>query len=443
MSIQVVLPTLHADQVCAYKIPGRFKAIRCGRRWGKTSLGQVLAGDKAIKRGNVGWFAPDYKTESEAFNEISDILEPVKRSGSKVEGLIRTITGGRIDFWTLENERAGRSRHYHRVIIDEGAFTKPNMMDIWEQSIKPTLLDYGGDAWVLSNTNGNDPDNFFWRICNQPEHGFVEYHAPTGNNPLLPIRMSGESDEAHAARRLEVLDALRRENPPLVYQQEYLAEFVDWSGVAFFGLDKMLDGSLPAPGKPVDAPRHCDIVFATVDTATKTGKEHDGTAVIYWAVSKNVGHPLVALDWDIVQIEGDLLEHWLPTVFQRLEGLAQEHRARMGSAGALIEDKNTGSVLVMQAKRRSLPARAIDSKLTSLGKDERAISVSGYVHRGLVKICRAAYDKVSIYKGTTRNHMMAQVLGFRVGDKDPTRQDDLLDCFTYGVACALGDRKGF
>jgi Rhodopirellula transposase DDE domain/WD domain, G-beta repeat len=60
-------------------------------------------------------------------------------------------------------------------------------------------------------------------------------------------------------------------------------------------------------------------------------------------------------------------------------------RARKGSVGAFIEDKNSGTILLQQAWRRQLLAHAIDSKLTAMGKDERAISVSGYVHRGLVK----------------------------------------------------------
>jgi uncharacterized protein YdiU (UPF0061 family) len=38
----------------------------------------------------------------------------------------------------------------------------------------------------------------------------------------------------------------------------------------------------------------------------------------------------------------------------------------------------------------------IDSKLTAMGKDERAISVSGYVHRGLVKYTDRAFDKTVI-----------------------------------------------
>ena len=93
---------------------------------------------------------------------------------------------------------AGRAE-YHRVIINEAAFTNPNMMDIWEKSIKPTLLDYGGSALVLSNTNGIDAQNFFWRICNQPEHGFVEYHAPSHNNPFLPANELAKLEREESA----------------------------------------------------------------------------------------------------------------------------------------------------------------------------------------------------------------------------------------------------
>jgi hypothetical protein len=288
------------------------------------------------------------------------------------------------------------------------------MMDVWERSIKPTLLDLTGSAVVLSNTNGVDSGNFFWRICNQPEHGFAQYHAPTSGNPFIPRRMPGELYEAYAARRMEALEKLKTDNHPLVYQQEHLAEFVDWSGVAFFALS-----NLPANDKPVEPQSHCDAVFATIDTATKTGTENDGTAVVYRAISLHYGHPLIVLDWDVVQIEGALLETWLPNVFATLESFAKSHKARAGSIGAWIEDKASGMILLQQARRRGWEAHAIDSKLTSVGKDERAISVSGYVYRGRVKISRAAFERTSTYKGATRNHLLGQVLGFRVGDKGP------------------------
>lgn len=86
-------------------------------------------------------------------------------------------------------------------------------------------------------------------------------------------------------------------------------------------------------------------------------------------------------------------------------------------------------------------AHGIDSVLTAKGKDERAISVSGYVFRGEVKITQPAFDKVVVYKTQSRNHFITQVTGFRIGVKD--QADDLLDTFCYGVAIALGNSKGF
>lgn len=438
---EIPIGDLHEDQARAFDLTEEcdFVAVRCGRRWGKTRLGTMIAVDAAIKREPVGWFAPEYKFLSETYNQIREMLRPVTVSSSKTEGVIRVVGGGRIDFWSLENEAAGRSRHYKRVILDEVAFTKPVMIDIWEQSIKPTLFDYSGFALALSNTAGNDPANFFWQICNKPELGFREHHAPTMNNPLLPFRLKDETDDQYALRRAAVHAKLAADNHPLVYQQEYLAEFVDWSGTAFFQLDKMLQD-----GKPVDPPPKCDGVYAVVDSASKTGKENDGTAVTYYLIARHLPAPLIILDWDIVQIEGALLETWLPNIFGNLEAMAKQYGARAGSLGVYIEDKDSGTILLQQAARHGWNAQALPSAMTAAGKDQRAISVSGYVYRAMVKFSRLAHDKVTTFKTITKNHLISQVVGFRVGDKDAARRaDDLLDTFTYGVAIALGNSEGY
>jgi hypothetical protein len=112
--------------------------------------------------------------------------------------------------------------------------------------------------------------------------------------------------------------------------------------------------------------------------------------------------------------------------------------------GAFIEDTNSGTILLQQAVKRGWKAQAIDTELVSKGKDERAINVSGYVYQGLVKVTEQAYDKVTTFKGSTRNQMMSQILGFRVADPDANkRADDLLDCFCYGISLALGDSSGY
>jgi hypothetical protein len=426
MSKELYLPTFHDGQLAAYNNRSRFTVLRCGRRWGKTDLLKILAGNYSAKGLNIGIFAPDYRILREVYNELLDMLSPIVKNASKTEGVIRTETGGRIDFWSLENERAGRSRKYNHVFIDEAAFAKDNTMaDIWERAIKPTLLDMKGSAWVFSTPDGINEANWFYRICTDKSLGFTEFHAPSATNPYLP------------ASELLKLEA---ENHPAVYRQEYLAEFVDWSGECFFNLENLLvDGN----GYIYDnIPTYT--VFAVVDSAVKSGSQHDGTAVLYCAINKHYGTPLLILDYDIIQIDGALLETWLPTVYENLEALSIQYKARMGSAGVFIEDKASGMILLQQALRRGWNATAIDSKLTSVGKDERALSVSGYVYRGMVKLTEQAYNRQVTFKGVSRNHLLSQVLSFRPGDKDAyKRADDLLDVFSYGIAIALGNDAGF
>ena len=391
------------------------------------------------------WIAPQHMLAQEVHYDLAQKFSALIEESAK-GSLIRLRTGGRLDFWSLDNEIAGRSRGYHRIVIDEAAFAKNgdnrtpgSMMTIWEKSLKPTLYDYGGQALVCSNSAGKDLDNFFYNICTDPGYGFHEHHATTLDNPLLPKRLRSESETGWLERRAQFQAELIRDNDPLVYAQEYLAEFVDWSGVAFFSREKLLVDNRPLPN-----PSGCDGVFAVIDTASKTGTDNDATAVTYFAISQySGGVPLFILDWDIAQIEGAILETWLPGVFRRLEDLARHCRARNGSLGSFIEDKNSGTILLQQARRRGMPAQPIESKLTAMGKDERAISVSGYVHREQVKYTEHAFSKTSVYKHHARNHLLEQIESFRVGDKRSDREDDLLDTFCYGIALALGNREGF
>lgn len=459
---RIKLPTFHPGQQRAFKtkvpserqlgldpafannIGGRFKAVRCGRRWGKTDFIKTWIADGVAQHGYpCGIFAPDYKRMIEVYNELVVMLDPIipSRGGAnKTDGVIRTRGGGRIDFWTLEDESAGRSRKYKRVALDECAFTKPNMMNIWNKSIKPTLLDMRGHCIAASNTNGIDPENFLWQVCNQAEHQFIEVHEPSWNNPHVPEPYPEFTKEQNAADREQYYAGLKARTPPLVYAQEYAADFVDWSGVAFFGLDKWLDGE----SQPPPMPTSCDLVFAVVDSAVKTGTDNDGTAVTYYARNKYAGTPLTIIDWDISQIEGALLDTWLTTVFKNLEHYAQMCGAREGVRGVWIEDKSSGMVLLQQAKKRNLRAFPIGGAWLQLGKDERAMSVSSYHYQGQCKIAAPAYNKTTIYKGTSRNHLLGQVTGFRIGDKEAARRaDDLLDSYVHGLALALGDAHQF
>jgi hypothetical protein len=426
--IRIKIPTFHAGQHKIWNRRGRRNAVRCGRRFGKTKMIVSLACSAAAKGRSVGVFTPEISQYNEIWSEIVGCLDKIIKTKNKNDKQIKTTTGGKIDFWHInDNELAGRGREYDLILIDEAAFTKIGQAkDIWHKGIVPTMATKpNAIVWIFSTPLGVNPENFFHFVCNEPDEEFVEHHAPSWINPIVD---SGWIEKEKS--RL----------PPEVFAQEIRAEWVDWTGVAFFSLDKML-----VDGKPVAFPTNCDTVFAVMDSALKSGTEHDGTAVLYCARNKYASHPIVILDYDIISIDADLLTNWIPNVvIPRMYDLARQCGAREGARGIFLEDKASGIAINQHAKRHGWPVHPIESGLTALGKDERALGVSAHAHQGLCKISEYAFNKMVTYKGSTINHLVHQVTSFRLGSKDAyKRRDDLLDCFTYSLALALGTPKSY
>src|ERR1700755_700612 len=123
-TLKVSVGRLHAGQVAAYRAlhRHRFKALRCGRRFGKTELAKAWIKQGLLQGEACAWFAPQHMTAAEVSSDLMRDLAPVLNARSKAEGVMRLKTGGRLDFWTLENPIPGRGRGYQRVVIDEAAF---------------------------------------------------------------------------------------------------------------------------------------------------------------------------------------------------------------------------------------------------------------------------------------------------------------------------------
>lgn len=418
------LMPLHASQREVYRGLANRTVLRIGRRYGKTALLEVIAENAALKGKRVGFFFPDLTRAQPTFSSICATLKPAIRSKNKTDLMVELITGGCVECWTLADEHAGRSRGYDLVLIDEASLCE-NLESIFQLSIAPTLLLSGGPTILAGTPLGADDSSFFYRACmiKQPSEQWPqiwkEYHLPTSANPLL---------DAQAVALLE------KQYPRLVWLQEYRAEFVSWSGESLIKLDDLLVDGHGAPW-----PEHCEAVFCTIDSAVKDGEANDGTACVFWAINKyGQGAPLTVLDWQIEQIRSDLQVTWMPSIFNRLEALAKTCKARYGSIGAYIEDKQSGQMLLQHGERVGWPTVAIPSELTAIGKSGRASLASGPCFRQRVKLSQLAFDQVVDYKGITRNHLVSQVTGFTLGDKNAyKRADDLADAFFYGCLVAL------
>lgn len=423
MSNNIALPVLHASQAQVVAGLAPRSVLRCGRRWGKSKLLEHIAELGAINGERIAIFSPDYTRVLPMYQNIVSVLKPAIISSSKTEMAIRLRGGGEIELWTLQDENAGRSRWYHRALIDEASLVD-DLESIFNLSIAPTLLDKNGHVYACGTPLGADDSGFFWKACNIKDPSekwpvcWKEFHLPTSANPLL---------------NAQAVAALRKQYPPLVYEQEYMANFVSWAGESLFKLPDLL-----VNGAGVAYPEISDGVYATIDTAVKDGVEHDGTGVTYFSVSKYHGVPCVVLDWELRQITADMQISWMPSIFERLEQLSRECRARYGSLGVFIEDKQTGSMLLQHGEKCGWPTAAIPGDLTQAGKSGRASMASGPVHQGRVKLSAYAYDKTSEFKSIVRNHLVSQVTSFSIGDKNAAkRADDLSDTFSYGILIAF------
>lgn len=210
MKREVILPELHDNQYKVIKESERFNVLDCGRRWGKSVLATNLISETAINGYPAGYFAPTYKLLEATFKEALNCLEPII-SRKHDNQFIELITGGCIEFWSLDNPNAGRSRKYKRAVIDEAAFVK-ELWEAWTKSIRPTLTDLKGDAWFMSTPRGK---NDFYKLYSRGLSGdknWKSWQMPTSTNPHIDIN--------------ELEDA-KRDLPESAYLQEYEALFSD------------------------------------------------------------------------------------------------------------------------------------------------------------------------------------------------------------------------
>jgi predicted phage terminase large subunit-like protein len=316
---------LHEGQRRILESPARFKVISAGRRFGKTLLAVewlALMEGGAIDGKPVAFFSPTYKLLLDVWADMERTLKPVTRKANRTEMRIELITGGVIDFWTLEDKDAGRGRKYSRLVLDEAAHAR-YLKDAWEQAISPTLTDYAGEAWFISTPNGM---NYFYELFKRggdlayPD--WASFRTPTSANPHI--------DPAEIEQK-------RRELPDLVFRQEYLAEFVTFGG----GLVKpemIADAPCP-PGLPV---------VLGVDLAISERDGADYTAIVALARDPETGIVYVK--------EAERHRCGFHEVLQRIKAAAARHSPRV----IAVEQTQYQAAVVQELTRTTtLPVRGI------------------------------------------------------------------------------------
>lgn len=188
--------------------------IDCGRRFGKNILLQDGAINTAIAGYPVGWGAPTYKMLLDDWKSLCNILAPVTVRRSEQEKQLQIVNDGVIDFHSLDNPDSIRGKKFKRFIVNEAAFV-PNLLDIFNLVIRPTLIDFQGEADFAGTPKGM---NGFWNLYNQTGDDWQRWQMSSYSNPHI-----NKSE----------LDGLKATMLERAFQQEIMAQFLEDGGGVF------------------------------------------------------------------------------------------------------------------------------------------------------------------------------------------------------------------
>lgn len=218
-SLTVELKVLHPAQQEIANHPARFKVVCCGRRFGKTDLSVDLLVNDALDGYPTAYFAPSYGMVSNiVWPQLKKITRPIREAKNEVDKRLELITGGSFKMWTMASPDSSLGGAYKRIVVDEAA-VQPDLMNIFNQVMRPMLVDYRGEVIFISTPRGH---NDFWQLYNRgndPAYpDWASFNYPTSANPYIH---PGEIDDAE------------RELPERTFEQEYLAKFIEDGGGVF------------------------------------------------------------------------------------------------------------------------------------------------------------------------------------------------------------------
>lgn len=215
---------LHKAQRQIAQSQARFKILRCGRRFGKTTYAvEEMTGACLFEPGPVAYFAT---TRDQARDIVwAELLEKVlgtsnyvSHNEQRLEVTLRRPDGtlNRIRLFGWENIETARGKKYSLVVLDEldsmRAFEKH-----WREIIRATLADYRGAALFMGTPKGYKS---LYRLekLSKTNLNYVVFHFTSFDNPFL--------DPAE-------IEDMRTEMTPTQFAQEVLAEYHKMEGLIY------------------------------------------------------------------------------------------------------------------------------------------------------------------------------------------------------------------
>ena len=282
--------------------------IACvGRQFGKSLMAINLSLYWMINNGpcKVLWVSPVYSQTSKVQKEMMQAIgaSGIVKSCNYSENFIVLKNGSEIIFRSAEKYDNIRGLTMDYGILDEAAFMKD---DAWREAIRPVFMVAGKKVCIISTPKGKNWFYELFQLGQSPEHS--QYRSYTGSSYDTPYIAAEEIEDA------------KRTLPPNIFEQEYLAKFIDSGGEVFSNIDQ----AIKKPTKR--APYFIGVDF---------GKQEDFTVATVMDYDGNV------IDW-----YRDQASQW-NTMIQEVAKLAKQYNATV-----LAEVNGVGDPLFEDLRRR-------------------------------------------------------------------------------------------
>lgn len=229
--------------------------------------------------GRAWWIAPSYPVAMVGWRLIRRLSAQIP--GAEVRQVDRLVTlpnGGEVQVRSADNPDSLRGEALDFAVFDECAFIQESA---WAEAIRPALSDRKGRAMFISTPKGMNWFHRLWQRCQDPlQTEWRGWQLPTVSNPFI------DPTEVGAARAML---------PERIFQQEYLAMFIDDLGGVFRGV--MAAATATAQDEPIDGHAYiigCDwgqsndfTVYAVIDVTERALVYLDRFNQIDYELQKN------------------------------------------------------------------------------------------------------------------------------------------------------------
>lgn len=214
---------------CQQKIDAsntRFKLIRAGRKFGKSTYGVYSTIKHAGKPNSVSWFCgPTYRqSKLIAWKEFKTLLpkEVLAKKPNETDLFFTLKNGSEIYVMGGDNPDSLRGPAPDHVVIEEAAMQQS---EVWYEVIRPNLTAKQGSADFITTPKGftwfKDLEDNARRLIHAGSKDWSVFHYTIYDNPYIP--------------REEIESARTDCDSEAVWRQEYMAEYESSVGRVFSG----------------------------------------------------------------------------------------------------------------------------------------------------------------------------------------------------------------